>query len=86
MLALTTTSIAWLLFAVILGGWLVYAFLNIRQARDELGSEIEMAPNRKKYYEDEELEGPRLTRVLGIGVNTTGQEAEGPNCVGAVEH
>ena len=68
MFALTSTSIAWLLFAVILGGWVVYAVLNLRQAHDELGSEIEMAANRKKYYEDEELEGPRLTRVLGIGV------------------
>ncbi|MDJ0768524.1 MAG: c-type cytochrome [Ilumatobacter sp.] len=68
MIALTSTSIAWLLFAVILGGWVVYAFLNIRQSRDELGSEIELAANRKKYYDDEELEGPRLTRVLGIGV------------------
>ena len=68
MIALTSTSIAWLIFAVILGGWVVYAFLNLRQARDELGSEVEMAPNRKKYLDDEELEGPRLTRVLGIGV------------------
>lgn len=68
MIALTSTSIAWLLFAVILGGWVVYAFLNLRQAHDELGSEIEMAANRKPYYDDEELEGPRLTRVLGIGV------------------
>jgi mono/diheme cytochrome c family protein len=42
--------------------------LNLRQSRDELGSEIELAANRKKYYDDEELEGPRLTRVLGIGV------------------
>lgn len=68
MIALTSTSIAWLLFAIILGGWAVYAFLNLRQAHDELGSEVEMAANRKKYYDDEELEGPRLTRVLGIGV------------------
>lgn len=68
MIALTSTSIAWLLFAIILGGWAVYAVLNLRQAHDELGSEVEMAANRKKYYEDEELEGPRLTRVLGIGV------------------
>ena len=68
MIALTSTSIAWLLFAVILGGWAVYAFLNLRQSHDELGSEVEMAANRKKYYDDEELEGPRLTRVLGIGV------------------
>jgi mono/diheme cytochrome c family protein len=68
MIALTTTSIAWLLFAVILGGWVVYAFLNLRQSRDELGSEQELAANRKPYYDDETLEGPRLTRVLGIGV------------------
>jgi mono/diheme cytochrome c family protein len=68
MIALTTTSIAWLLFAIILGGWIVYALLNIRQSRDELGSEIELAANRKPYYDDETLEGPRLTRVLGIGV------------------
>ncbi len=68
MLALTTTSIAWLIFTVILVGWAVYAFLNIRAARDELGSEIELAANRKPYYDDEILEGPRLTRVLGIGL------------------
>ncbi len=68
MIALTSTSIAWLIFAVILGGWVVYAVLNLRQSRDELGSEVEMAANRKPYYDDEELEGPRLTRVLGIGV------------------
>jgi mono/diheme cytochrome c family protein len=68
MIGLTTTSIAWVIFAVILVGWLVYAFLNIRQSRDELGSEIELAPNRKPYYDDEVLEGKRLDRVLGLGV------------------
>lgn len=68
MLALTTTSIAWLIFTVILVGWSIYAFLNIRASRDELGSEIELAANRKPYYDDEILEGPRLTRVLGIGL------------------
>jgi mono/diheme cytochrome c family protein len=68
MIALTTTSIAWLLFTIILTGWVIYAILNIRQSRDELGSEIELAANRKPYYDDETLEGPRLTRVLGIGV------------------
>ena len=32
-------------------------------ARPELGSEIELAPNRKPYFDDETLEGPRLDRV-----------------------
>lgn len=68
MLALTTTSIAWLLFTVILLGWIVYAVLNIKASHDELGSEVELAANRKPYYDDDTLEGPRLTRVLGLGV------------------
>ena len=38
MLALTTTSIAWLIFTITLLGWAVYAFLNIRAARDELNA------------------------------------------------
>ncbi|MEL7159024.1 MAG: hypothetical protein AAFN30_20860, partial [Actinomycetota bacterium] len=37
---------------------------NIRQAKPELGSEIELAPNRKPYLSDEELEGPKLDRSL----------------------
>jgi mono/diheme cytochrome c family protein len=68
MIALSTTTIAWVFVTIILAGWAVYAVLNIRQSRDELGSEIELAANRKPYYDDETLEGPRLTRVLGIGV------------------
>lgn len=63
MLALATTSIAWVIFAVILVGWLVYFILNQGSARAELGSEIELAPNRKPYYDDDALEGRRLTRV-----------------------
>jgi mono/diheme cytochrome c family protein len=67
-IALSTTSIAWFLFVVIAVGWIVYAFLNIRQSRAELGSEVELAANRKPYYDDETLEGKRLDRVLGLGV------------------
>src|SRR4051812_32785861 len=45
-----------------------YAFINIRNSRAELGSEIELAPNRKPYLADEELEGVKLTRTLTIGM------------------
>jgi mono/diheme cytochrome c family protein len=68
MLALATTSIAWLITAVVLVGWIVYAFLNIRSARAEIGSEIELAANRKPYLDDEELEGRRLELVQVLGV------------------
>lgn len=60
MLALATTSIAWVLLAIMVVGWLVYAALNAGAARRELGSEIELAANRKPYLDDEELEGRRL--------------------------
>lgn len=47
---------------------LSYAWINIRQARAEVGSEIELAPNRKPYYSDEELEGKKLDRTLTFGL------------------
>lgn len=68
MVALATTTIAWIILAVVVGGFLVYAFLNGRQARREVGSEIELAPNRRPYFDDEALEGPRLERVQLFGV------------------
>ena len=68
MFALTTTAIAWTIAVVISLGWIVYAFLNLRSARSELGSEIELAANRKPYFDDEELEGPRLERLQVLGV------------------
>jgi len=68
MLALATTSIAWLITAVVLVGWIVYAALNMRSARAEIGSEIELAANRKPYLDDEQLEGKRLELVQVLGV------------------
>jgi mono/diheme cytochrome c family protein len=61
--ALATTSIAWVLLAIMVVGWIVYAALNAGASRRELGSEIEVAANRKPYYDDEELEGRRLELV-----------------------
>lgn len=68
MIALATTSIAWILLAILAVGWIVYAFLNIGSARRELGSEVELAANRKPYHDDEVLEGRRLTMVQLYGV------------------
>jgi len=68
MLALTTTSLAVLALAVIIVGWIVYGIFNVIGGRAEVGSELELAPNRKEYYDDETLEGPRLQRVQLIGV------------------
>jgi len=68
MIALNTTAVAWVIFAVVLVGWITYYFLNNAAARKELGSEVEMAPNRKPYYDDEVLEGRRLERMQLLGV------------------
>src|SRR3954454_12065206 len=68
MLAVATTAIAGVIFVIILVGWVVYFFANRRGAQAELGSEIELAPNRKPYYDDETLEGRRLERVQLLGV------------------
>jgi len=68
MLALTTTTIAVLGLSVIIIGWVVYGIFNVVGGRKEVGSEIELAPNRKPYYDDETLEGPRLERVQFYGV------------------
>lgn len=63
MIAVTTTTLAWIIGLVILLGWVVYALLNIGSARAELGSEVELAANRRPYHDDEVLEGRHLTMV-----------------------
>jgi mono/diheme cytochrome c family protein len=68
-LAAVTTTLAWIILFVSLGGWAVYGLFNIRSSRKEIGSEIELAANRKPYYDDEVLEGKKLerTQLLGLG-------------------
>jgi mono/diheme cytochrome c family protein len=68
MIAVATTTIGQLILLVSVIGWLGYAVFNMRQGRREAGSEIELAANRKEYYSDEELEGPRLERAQLLGV------------------
>ena len=41
---------------------------NIRQSRAELGAEVEVAPNRRPYLPDEELEGTKLDRSLSFAL------------------
>ncbi len=68
LLASTQTAIGGVvLFAAVVVA-LTYAWINVRQGRAEVGSEIELAPNRKPYYSDEELEGKKLDRTLTVGL------------------
>ena len=65
--------VAW----IVIVGFAVYVFTNIRKAKPELGNEVETAPNRKPYYSDEELEGPRLDRLLTMALVLLGVLALG---------
>ena len=49
-------------------GWILYLVANVKKAKPEIGSELELAANRKPYFDDEGLEGPRLDRVLTWGL------------------
>ena len=67
-LASTTGNIAIVSVVLISLGWVVYGLFNVVAGRKEVGSEIELAANRKEYYDDETLEGSRLERVQLFGV------------------
>jgi mono/diheme cytochrome c family protein len=68
LVALTTTTIGVIGLVVVVAGWIIYGLFNVVSGRKEVGSEIELAPNRKPYYDDETLEGPRLERMQLLGV------------------
>jgi mono/diheme cytochrome c family protein len=68
-LAATTVKAVGVVIAAITGiGFVAYLLINVRSGRAEVASEIELAPNRKPYFDDEALEGPRLTRALSTGL------------------
>lgn len=66
--ASTQRTIGLVILAIVFLGGLVYIYFNIRSARDEIGSEIELASNRKPYLSDEELEGKKLDLALGTSL------------------
>lgn len=62
--ATTQRTIGFIILAVVAVGFVVWLMANIRGARAEAGSEIELAPNRRPYFDDEELEGKKLNLSL----------------------
>lgn len=57
------------LFVLVALGAVLYVLVNVLFAgKAELGSEIELAANRKPYFEDEVLEGPKLDRTLTLAL------------------
>src|SRR5918994_4066036 len=62
--ASTVTVVGAVIVALIVLGFALYVIVNIRIGREELGSEIELAPNRKPFLADDELETTRLNHTL----------------------
>lgn len=75
--ASTVQSVGAVLAVVTMLGFIAYIVANVRSGRDEVGSEIELAPNRKPYYDDEALETTKLNRTLASGVVLLGISAVG---------
>lgn len=57
---------------LLIGAFAVAVLVNMRKGRAEVGSELELAPNRKPYMDDDELETKRLDRTLLLGLVTLG--------------
>jgi cytochrome c553 len=62
--ASTVTVVGAVIASIIVIGFVVYVIVNVHSGRPEAGSEIELAPNRKPYFDDEELETTKLNRTL----------------------
>jgi len=62
--ASTVTVVGAAIASIILIGFVVYVIANIRAGRPEAGAEVELAPNRKPYADDEALETTVLDRTL----------------------
>ena len=60
----TQTAVGWVIAVLVGIGFIVYVIANLRAAKPEVGSEIELAANRKPYFADDVLETSRLDRSL----------------------
>jgi mono/diheme cytochrome c family protein len=79
--ASTPQTIAVFIAATFVAGWLLYVLVNTRRRGPDappVGAEIELAPNRRRYFADDELEGSRLERYLGWALLFLVVSAVGP--------
>jgi mono/diheme cytochrome c family protein len=68
-LAASTAQKLGTIFAIALViGWLLFILAHAKRSAVRPGDEIETAPNRKQYYDDDYLEGPKLERALTMAL------------------
>lgn len=63
-------TIGALILGLLFVGFSLFVVLTLarRDPGEPAGSEVELAPNRKRYFDDEALEGPRLDRALLVAL------------------
>ncbi len=61
-------AIGYVLAVLLVLAFAVAVLVNMRRGRAEVGSEVELAANRKPYMADDELETKKLDRTLGVGL------------------
>ncbi|SVB14401.1 uncharacterized protein METZ01_LOCUS167255, partial [marine metagenome] len=63
--ASTQRTVGLVLAVIVMVGVVIYLLFNFRMAKREVGSEIELAANRRQYADDAELETRILDKALG---------------------
>lgn len=61
-------DVGFVVLAIVIIGFVVYLFFNLLDSRGEGGAEIELAANRKPYYDDDILETRKLDQSLLSGL------------------
>ena len=70
LLASTQRTVGWVLASIVLVGMGIYLLFNFRIGKREVGSEIELAPNRISHADDDLLETRLLDRNLAWSLVT----------------
>lgn len=66
--ASTAQKLGTVFTVALVAGWLFFILAHVKRGSVRPGDEIETAPNRKAYYDDEALEGPKLERALTMAL------------------
>ncbi len=61
--AATQQNLAVAFVVALVLGWGLFLLLSVKKSGEQVGDEAGTAPNRRPYFDDEALEGPRLERA-----------------------
>lgn len=73
----TQQKVGVIIGAVLVVSWLGYLITHLMKAGPPPGAEIELAPNRKPYFDDDKLETKKLDSALGVALLLTAVSAVG---------